>query len=165
MTTNYSIRQLSPLDQEFLWEMLFQSLHVPADSEQFAREVVSRRELAKYVKSWGSDGDLSFVAVDRDSRQPIGVAWLRLLTGDDRGYGYVDDATPELGMAVLAEYRGQGIGSDLLKCLLKSAASLYRAVSLSVSKDNPAVRLYERMGFKRVEDCGTSVTMLKMLDS
>ena len=40
---------------------------------------------------------------------PIGAAWLRLLKGDERGYGHVDDETPELGMAVLPAYRGRGV--------------------------------------------------------
>lgn len=106
---------------------------------------------------------MGFVAVDADSGEPIGAAWLRLLTGDERGYGYVDDETPELGMAVMPVYRGRGVGSELLGRLLKSAGEAYRAVSLSVSADNPAVRLYERAEFERVGECGASLTMVRRL--
>lgn len=143
--------------------MLYQSLYVPAGSPPFPREVIHRPELARYVKAWGRGGDMGLVAVEVRSGEPIGAAWLRLLRGDERGYGYVDDETPELGMAVLPGHRGRGVGSDLLGHLLRSAAGLYRSVSLSVSADNPAVRLYERAGFERVRECGDSLTMVNRL--
>lgn len=160
---SHSIRRLSPSDQRFLWEMLYQSLHAPEDSLPFPRDIVNRPEIAKYVRAWGRAGDIGFVAVDAGSGEPVGAAWLRLLTGDEKGYGYVDDETPELGMAVLPEYRGRGVGSDLLRRLLESAGAIYHSVCLSVSADNPAVRLYERAGFERVCECGASLTMVKRL--
>jgi ribosomal protein S18 acetylase RimI-like enzyme len=162
---SYSIRQLSPTDQRFLWEMLYQSLHVPEGGPPFPREVIDQPEIAKYVRAWGRAGDMGFVAVDVGSGEPIGAAWLRLLTGAERGYGYVDDETPELGMAVRPEERGRGVGSELLRSLLKSAGAAYRSVCLSVSADNPAVRLYGRAGFKRVRECGGSLTMVKRLSA
>ncbi|MDQ2938239.1 MAG: GNAT family N-acetyltransferase [Acidobacteriota bacterium] len=162
-TISHFIRQLSPSDQQFLWEMLYQSLHVPEGSPPVPRDVINRPEIAKYAKAWGRTGDMGFVAVDSGSGEPIGAAWLRLLSGDEKGYGYVNDETPELGMAVLPEYRGRGVGSDLLRRLLKSAAGVYRSVCLSVSVDNPAVRLYGRAGFERVCECGASLTMVNRL--
>ena len=162
---SHSIRQLSHTDQQFLREMLYQSLHVPEGDPPFPRDVVNRPEIERYARAWGRDGDMGFVAIDVASGEPIGAAWLRLLTGDERGYGYVDDETPELGMAVLPVYRGRGVGSALLGRLLKSAGAVYRSVCLSVSADNPAVRLYARAGFERVCECGTSLTMLKRLNA
>jgi ribosomal protein S18 acetylase RimI-like enzyme len=164
-TSSYSIRRLSHPDQQFLREMLYQSLYVPEGSRPFPRDVVNQPEIAKYVRAWGRAGDIGFVAIDVGSGEPVGAAWLRLLTGDERGYGYVDDETPELGMAVLPEYRGRGVGSELLKRLLKSAGAVYRSVCLSVSVDNPAVRLYGRAGFERVCECGASLTMVKRLSA
>ena len=108
---------------------------------------------------------MGFVAIDAGSGGPVGAAWLRLLTGDERGYGYVGDETPELGMAVLPECRGRGVGSDLLRRLLESAGAVYRAVCLSVSADNPAVRLYGRAGFELVCERGASLTMVKRLSA
>jgi ribosomal protein S18 acetylase RimI-like enzyme len=162
---SYSIRQLSTSDQQFLWEILYQSLYVPEGSPAFPRDVIHQPEIAKYVKAWGRAGDMGFVAIDAGNGEPIGAAWLRLLTGDERGYGYVDDETPELGMAVMPGYRGRGVGSDLLSHLLKSAGAVYRSVCLSVSVDNPAVRLYARAGFKRLYECGASLTMVKRLSA
>lgn len=100
-TVSHAIRRLSPSDQPFLWEMLYQSLHVPEGGPPFPREIIHRPDVAKYARAWGRAGDIGFVAVDVCSGQPIGAAWLRLLKGDERGYGYLDDETPELGMAVM----------------------------------------------------------------
>ncbi|HWS85668.1 MAG TPA: GNAT family N-acetyltransferase [Pyrinomonadaceae bacterium] len=159
----YAIRQLSPSDEEFLREMLYLSLHVPEGGSPFPRDVIERPEIAKYVRGWGRAGDMGFVAVDAESGEPIGAAWLRLLAGDERGYGHVDDETPELGMAVLPEFRGRGVGSGLLARLLESAGAVYGSVCLSVSADNPAARLYGRAGFEPVCERGTSLTMVKRL--
>lgn len=143
--------------------MLYQSLHVPEGGAPFPRDVVARPEIAKYVAGWGREGDLGFVAVGLSSDEPIGAAWLRLLAGDEKGYGYVGDETPELGIAVLPGYRGRGVGAALLRCILEAASADYESVSLSVSSDNPAVRLYERAGFRWVGVSGTSVIMLNNL--
>ena len=163
MGENYSIRRLTPSDQPFLREMLYQSLFVPEGGEPFPRAVLSQPALSKYVEGWGRAGDLGFVAVDEGSGEPVGAVWLRLLVGAERGYGYLDDETPELGMAVLPGYRGRGIGSALLDRLLESAGAGYRKVCLSVSPDNPALRLYERAGFEQAGGDGSSVTMVKRL--
>lgn len=162
---NTVIRRLLSSDQQFLREMLYQSLHVPEGGQPFPRDVVDRPEIAKYVQAWGRRGDMGFVAQDVCDDGLVGAVWLRLLTGDERGYGFVDDVTPELGMAVLPSHRGRGVGSRLLSHLLIEAAAVYRSVCLSVSADNKAVRLYERMGFERVGDGGASLTMVKRLDS
>jgi ribosomal protein S18 acetylase RimI-like enzyme len=83
------------------------------------------------------------------------------MAGGARGYGYVDDDTPELSMAVLPDYRGLGIGRRLLAELLDEAAHRYRAVSLSVATDNPARRLYERHGFVVLAFEGETATMIR----
>ena len=164
-TQNYSIRPASSADRQFLREMLYQSLYVPEGGAPFPREVLDRPEIAKYVEGWGRAGDIGFVALELGSNEPVGAAWLRLLVGVEKGYGHVRDETPELAMAVLPAHRGRGVGSALLARLLETARAEYDSVSLSVSSDNPAVRLYVRMGFERVSVSDTSITMIKSLRS
>jgi ribosomal protein S18 acetylase RimI-like enzyme len=78
-------------------------------------------------------------------------------TDDDHGYGFVATDVPELSIGVTADERGRGVGTALLEELLAQArATGHPAVSLSVETDNPAVRLYERLGFVRVGYVGTS---------
>lgn len=88
--------------------------------------------------------------------------WLRLLIGEHKGYGYVDDETVELSMSVLPDYRGQGIGTQLLTHLFASECGR-SPISLSVSADNPAMRLYERFGFEVVSKSDNSFTMKRSI--
>ncbi|HEX8774715.1 MAG TPA: GNAT family N-acetyltransferase [Pyrinomonadaceae bacterium] len=159
-----NMRPLSPSDQPFLWDMLYQSLYVPNGYPPFDRSVLDHPDIAKYVRAWGREHDSGFVAIDENGR-PIGAIWLRLLKGEEKGFGYVDDKTPELGMAVLPAYRGQGIGTSLLSCLIESVEDIYENISLSVAAENPALHLYERLGFEEVGKFGDSITMKISLDA
>ncbi len=136
------------MDESFLWEMLYLALHVPDGQPPFPREIVQEPEIRHYVEGWGRRGDMGVMALDEE--KPVGAAWLRLFADHDRGFGYVDEATPELSIAVLPEYRGHGIGTALLHRALEMVAFCYNTVSLSVTKSNPAYRLYARMGFVTV---------------
>ncbi len=139
MQIDYQIRELTTEDESIVWEMLRYAAQQPS-----IESVRTQPDLARYATDWGRNGDWGYVA----SRQgiPIGAAWLRLWLGE-RGFGYVNDETPELGLAVLPDYRGRGIGSELLDRVLQSARERFAAVSLSVRSDNPVLRLYERSGF------------------
>lgn len=154
-----TIRPITVADEPFLWDMLYHAIYVPAGQPPVAREFVYLPELRKYVAAWGQPNDLGFLALDQT--QPVGASWIRLFQGASRGYGYVDDQTPELTIALLPEFRGQGVGSQLLARLLDAAAARYAAVSLSVSPENPARRLYARCGFEIVSASGDSLTMCK----
>jgi ribosomal protein S18 acetylase RimI-like enzyme len=107
---------------------------------------------ARYVKGWGRPGDTVLIAIDDGF--PVGAAWYRLFREGLRGYGFVDDETPELAIAVVPNRRGRGIGEALLAALCERArADGYRALSLSVGRDNPAlVTFYEAHGFTQVGD-------------
>ena len=159
-----SIRPLRTEDEYFLWEMLYQALFVPSGSPPFPREILSQPEISRYVEGWGRAGDSGFVAITESSGEPVGAAWLRLFLGREKGYGYVDEETPELTIAVTNAYRGKGIGQLLMSYLLAEAHGIHRAVSLSVSVDNPALRLYLRMGFEKLKEDGQSITMIKRLN-
>lgn len=152
-----AIRLLTSEDESFLWEMLYQALHIPEGQPALSREIVHIPELARYVRDWGREGDYGFLSSNTTS-QPIGAVWLRLPIGEYKGYGYVGDDIPELSIAVVPEYRSQGIGTQLLTHLLASAFSKV-PISLSVSVDNPAVRLYKRFGFEIVSRNDESLTM------
>lgn len=161
----FIIREAFPADEPFLREMLYNSLYVPLDAKPFDRDIIKQPEILKYVESWGRSGDIGLIAIDSSLDEAVGAAWIRLFSYSDQGYGYFDDITPELGIAVLPAHRGCGSGSALLNRILATAASLYRTVSLSVSCDNPARYLYERFGFEPVIKQDNSLTMLKRLKS
>ena len=121
--------------------------------------------VALYVKAWGRPGDTAVIAIDGGF--PVGAAWYRLFDGERPGYGFVDERTPELAIAVVPSARGKGVGSALLHALLGRARSAgYPSISLSVDRNNAgAIELYERHGFARVGEDADSLTMLASLDT
>ncbi len=155
---NYEIRSLLPTDEPFLWEMLYQALYVPEGEPALSRDIIQLPEIARYVQGWGRSGDRGCLTINSQTGEPIGAVWVRLWVGDDRGYGYVDDETPELAIAVLPNYRNQGIGSALLSQFL-TAIPKALSISLSVAETNPAWRLYDRFGFAIVGRDGSSLLM------
>ena len=161
MNTHYKIRPLTPLDESFLWEMLYEALYVPQGQPPFPREIIYEPKIRQYVDQWGKSDDMGYLVLDRD--RPVGAAWLRKFNETSRGFGFIDDSTPELSIALLPAYRGRGIGSVLLNRLFELAKERYTSISLSVSKENPARKLYERMGFEVAKQEGESLTMVKDL--
>ncbi len=156
------VRPAGPADDDFLAEMHLAAAYWRLDGPVGdVQSVLARPELAHYVSGWPRPGDLGVVAEDGPS---VGAAWLRLLPGRDRGYGFVDAKTPELSIGVVPTHRGRGIGSLLLEALVVSArAQRHEALSLSVEPDNPARRLYERCGFQVAGAVDGSLTMLLFL--
>ena len=150
---NITVRASQKSDEPFLWAMLYQALYVPEGEPPLPREIVQQPELSQYVREWGQPDDVGLIALAGE--KPVGAVWLRLI----KAYGYVDDQTPELSIAVLPEFRGKGLGTRLMQELLAAVKGHYAAISLSVSVDNPALRLYQRLGFEIVVMHGNSVTM------
>lgn len=77
--------------------------------------------------------------------------------GKAAGNLYVDRQGDEIriiDIALLPEYRNKGIGSQLLKELLAEAADKKLPVRVHVEHGNPAFTLYQRLGFKQIEDQG-----------
>jgi ribosomal protein S18 acetylase RimI-like enzyme len=148
------IRPAGPQDVPFLRDMLRHAYYWRVDRVSESGEPPVRR----YVERWGRPGDTALIAIQDFQR--VGAAWYRLFKGDNAGYGFIDEETPELSIAVVPSRRGSGLGSELLGALLAQARTDgYAAISLSVEKDNPAVGLYERHGFSRIRDDDGGVTM------
>ena len=148
------IRRAGPQDVPFLKDMLRHAYYWRATTVPESGEPPVQR----YVERWGRPGDTALIAIQDFQR--VGAAWFRLFTDDNPGYGFVDEETPELSIAIVPSKRGTGLGSELLDALLERArADGYDAITLSVEKDSPAVGLYERHGFERLGEDDGGVTM------
>jgi GNAT superfamily N-acetyltransferase len=120
-------------------------------------------EIARYIEGFGRDGDLALIATSDDG-QPVGAVWYRRFTAAEPGYGFVDEDTPELALAVTEQARGRGAGTALLRALIDEArAEGVPALSLSVNGTNPSRRIYERCGFVDVSSDDSSYVMLLRL--
>ena len=117
---------------------------------------VEDASLWQYVSGWGRSGDTAVIALEDGF--PIGAA--RLFSRDEPGFGFVDEQTPEVSIAVVPSRRGRGIGSELLDALIDAAKEQgYGSLSLSVADDSPAMHVFEKQGFEKVEQTDGSSTM------
>jgi ribosomal protein S18 acetylase RimI-like enzyme len=155
------IREATPLDLPFLEEMLYAAFYWRGEPERPTLvEMRARPEFSSLLAGWGRVGDVALVADSAGAT--AGAAWFRLWTSAAHSYGFVDDETPEVGLAVAGAFRQRGIGRQLLRSLIQHAEQhSYPALSLSVAPENPARRLYESEGFRKVGEVGTSWTMLR----
>lgn len=148
----FTIRPLLANDKDFLWEMLRLAVFMRPGERPPSLESVKEPPLGAYVEGWMRPGDFG-VLLSLDG-QSVGAAWARRFSESNHGYGWVAPEIPELSVAVRPEFRGRGLGTALLESLIQLAQNKAPGLSLSVSRDNPARRLYQRLGFQvvRVEE-------------
>ncbi len=155
------IRRLTTDDLPFLWLMLREAAYwrLPAAAHPSVEQIAADGHVARYLDGWGRVGDDGVVAHAHD--EPVGAAWFRLFTPAEAGYGFVNPRTPEMSLAVAAQWRRRGIGGALVAASLELADELgHESLSLSVEADNPARRLYEKAGFVKVGAVSGSWTMV-----
>ncbi|MBB4824845.1 GNAT superfamily N-acetyltransferase [Sporosarcina luteola] len=159
---HFKIRNLEKLDMQFLRDMVYESAFVPEGQKPFPRAILDEPSVSKYVDGWGEQsGDIGLIA-EVDAQQ-LGAIWLRLFDEEQKCFG--DSQTPELGMAILQEYRGKGFGKALLRALEMQALHYgYRKICLSVDPRNPARFMYEQAGYVHEGWFETYWTMEKELD-
>lgn len=156
------LRPTTSADLPLLEQLLVEALNWTGETRVTLEQVRSDPEHAHHLAGWQRATDVGTVA-ETEAGEPVGAAWARLATRAEAGYGFVADDVPELGLAVLAPYRGHGVGSLLLDaCVAQVRAAGGSAVSLSVEDGNAvARRLYESRGFVHVGRNGTSDTLLR----
>ena len=163
MPTDRIMRPATQADEPFLRDMIYEAVHW-SDGERPSRdETFARPEIAMLIDGWGRDGDWGLVAEAADGT-PIGAAWCRNWTADHHAFGYVDDAIPEVSIALTRGDREQGLGTVLLLALFDQARSRgYSKLSLAVERTNyRAQHVYEKLGFMRIG--GTDEDFLMVLD-
>ena len=155
---NINLRPLRSSDEPFLWEMLYLALYVEPGKAPFLRAILKDPDIACYVQGWNRPGDWGLLACDGE--KPAGAIWLRLWSGEERGYGYVSAGIPEVSLALLPDYRNMGLGTRILNAVIMEAQARFPGLSLSVVESSPARRLYEGLGFRQVDKVMESLVML-----
>jgi ribosomal protein S18 acetylase RimI-like enzyme len=160
----FSLRLAQPADLPALQAALAYAIDWRASgiSAEAPAELIARSGHAYLLADWGRPGDMAVLA--EVAGRAAGAAWYRFWTDELHSYGYLDPATPEIGLGVHPEHRRRGIGLALMHALLaQAAAQAVRTVSLSVERDNPAALLYQKLGFIHQADVENSATLLKYL--
>lgn len=135
------------------------------DDEPFLFHVYASTRLDELAPlDWSEDAKTAFLqqqfaAQHQHYHTYFAHADFKIILLDDRPIGrlYVARQQDEIRLvdiALLPEYRNAGIGTRLLQDLLAEAAAAVKPVHLHVEKFNPALRLYERLGFSRIADRG-----------
>jgi ribosomal protein S18 acetylase RimI-like enzyme len=143
---------IRPADQDDL-EVLWNFLAMAAD-EPDAEAAKAVPSVAKYLVGWPRPGDFGYIA-ERNG-EIIGAAWARRLSAQELRVPYGDEESPKVSIGVNPNVRGQGVGEKLMRALIGEAARRGFGLCLSVRSENPARRLYERLGFREIP--GSAVT-------
>jgi ribosomal protein S18 acetylase RimI-like enzyme len=134
-------------------ELIFSFLTIAArmaESNEPIQKALVDKELTKYWRDWGREGDRGVVALREPDGLPVACAWVRLFSTEDPCF--VAEGVREVAVGTLAQVRGLGYGTHVLERIIESCRSDCAGISLSVRADNPAVRLYRRLGFDTIAE-------------
>ena len=151
----FTLRGADQDDAEFLERIFIVAADWNPDTAHGEEHWRADPMLAKYVGGWKRDDDYGYLVESHG--EPVGAIWMRYFSAADPGYGFVDEATPELSLGVLEGFRGEGVGRQLMQAAVDGAPG---KLSLSVEDGNRAIRLYESFGFAPVGRVGNSTTMV-----
>ena len=156
---NYTIRELRGTEYPLLKEFLYEAIFVPEGMGPPPRSILDGPELQVYISGFGAQPDDRALCAEVNGTV-VGAVWVRIM--DD--YGHVDSETPSFAISLYKEYRGLGIGTELMGRMLAILEERrYRRASLAVQKANYAVKLYQKLGFEIVDERDTEYIMVKRL--
>ena len=157
------IREIKSDEISILEDMLYESIYQPDEANPISREVINVPKVRVYIDNFAQKKDDYCLVADLNG-QIIGAVWVRILADEIKGYGNVDDKTPEFAISLFKEYRKQGIGTMLMKKMISYLIEKdYNQTSLSVQKENYAVRMYQKLGFEIIGENNKDYLMLLKL--
>lgn len=145
---NLVIRKIRKEEYKLLEDFLYEAIFIPQGTEKPSRDIIKNEELQIYIKNFGSYKDDNCLVAESNNKV-VGACWTRIMND----YGHIDNDTPSLAISLYEEYRGKGIGTKLMKSMLKLLEEKgYNKISLSVQKNNYALKMYKNAGFKIINE-------------
>lgn len=152
MHPDISFRPITDDDQELLYRIYAstreEELAIVDWTEKEKEDFLRMQFQAQHIHYQRHYGDSSFDIILLKG-EPIGRLYLHRRPEEHR---IVD-------IAILAEHRGQGLGGSIMQNLLDEAAAAGKLVRIHVEMNNPAMHLYERLGFRRIGEEGVYYLM------
>jgi ribosomal protein S18 acetylase RimI-like enzyme len=141
----------------------------PEDEAFLAKLYATTRDIEMALTGWDAAQQEAFLRMQfqfqtTHYRKHYGDALFQIILRDNAPIGriylhYGPSQIRLMDIALMPEHRRSGIGGSILENLLREAAQLGKPVTLHVERFNPALRLYERLGFQVVEDLGINLYM------
>lgn len=152
---DYKIREIKKDEYHLLDEFIYEAIFQREEDNLLPREIIKEPSLRVYTENWGKKHDYCLFAEVDD--KVVGAVWVRIING----FGHIDDTVPEFAISLYKEYRGFGIGTELMKQMLSLLKQNgYKKASLAVQKDNYAYKLYQKVGFKTINENEQEYIML-----
>lgn len=159
-TIHYIIREMRQDELPLLSDFLYEAIFIPEGVEPPPRSIIEKDELQVYTKDFGKMPDDRCLVAQADGKV-VGAVWVRIMND----YGNIDSETPSFAISLYKEYRGFGIGTELMKSMLSLLKNHgYRQTSLAVQKANYAVKMYLKVGFEIVDKNNEEFIMLCRLN-
>lgn len=156
---NYKIREIESSEYPILADFLYEAIFIPEGVEAPPREIIKQPELQIYLENFGEQKADKGLVAEKDGKV-VGAVWVRIMND----YGHIDDETPSFAISLYKEYRGEGIGTELMKAMLKLLKENgYKKASLAVQKENYAVKMYQKLGFVIVDENSEEYIMVRDL--
>lgn len=152
MESRYTLRPIAPEDRDLLLRV-----YASTREEELAMTDWDEARKAEFLAG-------QFAAQDTWYRERYPGATLDVIEagGQPAGRLYVHRREREIRLmdiALLPEFRGAGLGTAILGDLFAEAAAAGKTLTIHVEMYNPALRLYERLGFRRIGEHGVYLLM------
>lgn len=145
---NYTIRKIKKSEYSLLEDFLYEAIYIPKGVQAPPKSIIKSSELQIYISNFGSYKDDRCLVAEVCGKV-IGAVWVRIMND----YGHIDDETPSFAISLYKEYRGMGIGTEMMRKMLEVLKENgYNQTSLAVQKENYAVKMYKKVGFKIVNE-------------
>lgn len=152
----FYIRKIRKDEYNLLEDFLYEAIFIPQGEEKPSREIINNEELQVYIKNFGDYKDDNCLVAQYDNKI-VGACWSRIMND----YGHIDNDIPSIAISLYEEYRGKGIGTKLIKSMLKLLKDNgYSKTSLSVQKNNYATKMYKNVGFRIINETKEEYIML-----
>lgn len=150
---NINIKKIDCDEYKILDDFLYEAIFIPEGVEAPPRDIINSPGLQVYLKNFGTgEGDICLVAEVENAEtyhNIVGAVWVRIM--DD--YGHIEEGDPSFAIFLYKDYRGRGIGTALMKQMLSELKKRgYHKTSLAVQKANYAVKMYQNVGFKIIDE-------------
>lgn len=156
---DYIVRKIRKSEIHLLSDFLYEAIYIPDGMEPPPKSIVAKPEMQLYINRFGELQDDKCLVAEVEGTV-VGAVWVRIMND----YGHIDNKTPSFAISLYKDYRGLGIGTDMMSEMLATLKkSGYEQVSLAVQKANYAVQMYEKLGFKIVDENSEEYIMVNYL--